>query len=299
MKLFAATLALASAQDLGDAGDDARTFSFGDSASFAYDDSYAGFGAGSFYDSAYGSDYGSLAAAYNYDDADAAAADADAAVADEAGRDKDEARYFGVSVSTTPPPTTTTYTTTEWKQRYCLKCDVMSTSECAVAGSGGATEEGCEANEVCFLELRRSTVRAPSGKAVTQICTGCKNRQACWDLKQQNSVTGLNKFRDLSQCHPTNANNNSPRLGDVTSVCRTCFAPSDVTFASATTKSDKFLIGNANNLSFTIPNGSGISKTVTLYGSSDSDFNEIWFTSRHGISHVTSYDFDFSMDALA
>ena len=300
MKLFAASFALASAQEFAaDAGDDARTFSFGDSASFAYDDSYAGFGAGSFYDSAYGSDYNSLAAAYNYDDADAAAADADAAVADEAGRDKDEARYFGVNVVSTTSTTSTTFTTTEWKQRYCLKCDVMSTSQCAAAGSGGATEESCEQNEVCFLELRRSTVRAPSGKQVTQICTGCKHRQACWDLKQQNSVTGLNTFRDLAQCHQTNAGNNRPRLGDVTSVCRTCFQPSDETFANAATKANKFLIGNANDQSLTIPNGSSVSNTVTLYGSSDSDFNEIWFSSRHGISHLTSYDIDFSMAAPA
>ncbi|CAG5103148.1 Oidioi.mRNA.OKI2018_I69.chr1.g639.t1.cds [Oikopleura dioica] len=301
MKLFAATLAIASAQDFAasEAGDDARTFSFGDSA-FDYGESaYAGFDSGAFYDSAYGSDYNSLSAAYNYDDADAAAADADAAVADEAGRDKDEARYFGVVQATTTSPTTQTFTTTSRITKHCIKCDVMTPAKCAVVGqTNDEVNQPCENGEVCFLEVRRSH----QADKLTQICTGCKNAQACWDLKQQNSITGAKALRNLAQCHQMHTSGNRiPRLGSIASVCRTCFAPSTSAYASTSdaNKPNQFFAGNSDGNSFTIPNGSGVSATVTLYGSNDATFNDIWFTNRHGLSSTSSYDLDFSLPILS
>lgn len=310
MKLFAATLAVASAQDFvsSEAGDDARTFSFGDSA-FDYGDSYSGFQGGAFYDSAYGSDYGSLAAAYNYDDVNAAPADADAAVADDAGRDKDEARYFGVTEVTEPTTTTKTFTTTPMKKTYCLKCDVMEAAKCAI-DAADIEVEACEADDVCFLEVRRSFTRAPSGGVLTQICTGCKHKQACMDLKNQNSITGKTRFYDLEQCHPMSANFKNPRLTDMASVCRTCFLPSDMTKddidddVTGVEYAHKFLVGSAGDDDedasddfLTIPDGTDASEPVLFYGNNDADFYDNWFRLRHGIPHLSSYDLDFSMDS--
>merc|ERR1712037_762484 len=131
MKLFAAAIALAKAQDeVVDAGDDARTFSFGASA-YSFGDYGASFDSGNFYDSAYGSDYAELSASYNYDDAAN-----DGAVADEAGRDKDEARYFGQAINTVTTTTvTTTPGTTHPAVGYCIKCDVMDVSTCVASST--------------------------------------------------------------------------------------------------------------------------------------------------------------------
>jgi len=292
MKLFIATIALAKAQDVADAGDDARTFSFGDSAFDSYG-SYGDstFGSAAFYDSAYGSDYGDLSAVYDGNDA-AAAADADAAVADEAGRDKDEARYFGTTAAqvttTTTPPTTTTHDA----DTFCLKCDVMTPADC-VSSSG--VIQGCDHGDVCFLEVRRNNPRAPSNTAVTQICTGCKDAQACFDLKDQNAVVGSNRFRDLMQCYPMHAAAaNRPRLGEMASVCRTCFIPSST---NAVKTSVNFLTGTSgNHASFTIPNGTGTPTTFTLYPASPNQaaYESFWFTEDHGLTEAT-HGLDFSI----
>merc|ERR1712210_274818 len=204
MKLFAAAIALAKAQDeVVDAGDDARTFSFGDSA-YSFGDYGASFDSGNFYDSAYGSDYAELSASYNYDDA-AAAADAaanDGAVADEAGRDKDEARYFGQAINTV---TTTTVTitpgTTHPAVGYCIKCDVMDVSTCVASSTN---IEACDHGDVC-------------------------------DLNAQNMVASSTTPRTMLQCFPTfHLLNTGHRLGEMASICRTCFVPSATNFDSVT-----------------------------------------------------------------
>jgi len=296
MKLLAATIALAKAQEnndaIIDAGDDSRTFSFGDSAySFgAYDSN--GFD-GNFYDSAYGSDYAGLSDNFNYEDA-AAAADAAAnaaAVDDEAVRDKDEARYFGGAATTVTTAATTVVTsTTHETDVYCLKCDVMSLTQCATATKDA---EKCDHGDVCFLEIRRNKPR--TGNSLTQICTGCKSPQACFDLKAQNMVASTSTPRGLLQCFPTvHLKNVGHRLGEMASVCRTCFIPSDHSTDSGT--NDRFFRGATDN-TFEIPKtGNGGTNTYTLYDGAFADFQVAWFTERHGLSQSV-HGLDFYLDA--
>jgi len=288
MKLFVATIALAKAQD---AGDESRTFSFGDSA-YDFGDSAYDFGASNFYDSAYGNDYASLSANYNYDDAAADAAAADASVADEAGRDKEEARYFGGAVATTTtttpgtPPTTTTHET----DVYCIKCDVMNPAECVATGKD---TEKCAHGDVCFLEVRRNNPR--TGNALTQICTGCKSPQACYDLKAQNMVASSTTPRGLLQCFPTtNLLNTGHRLGEMASVCRTCFIPSDAIKDSDTnthTDADKKRFFWADATKYYIPqagDGTTANAEYTLYSEDvapgTTEFVKAWFSEPHGLS---------------
>jgi len=304
MKLLAATIALAKAQEnndaIIDAGDDSRTFSFGDSAySFgAYDSN--GFD-GNFYDSAYGSDYAGLSDNFNYEDA-AAAADAAAnaaAVDDEAVRDKDEARYFGGAATTvTTPATTVATTTTHETDVYCLKCDVMDITECATATKDAET---CDHGDVCFLEIRRNNPR--TGNKLTQICTGCKSPQACFDLKAQNMVASTSTPRGLLQCFPTvHLKNVGHRLGEMASVCRTCFIPSDVaedtTAGNDANNNNRFFKGISTGLTFEIPqtgNG-GTPNTYTLYDGAFTEFQEAWFTALHGLS-TSVHGLNFALTA--
>ena len=291
MKLLAATIALAKAQGELDAGDDSRTFSFGDSAySFgAYD---SGNFDGNFYDSAYGSDYAGLSDNFNYEDA-AAAADAAAnaaAVDDEAVRDKDEARYFGgaatTQTTTTPTPATTT---THETDVYCLKCDVMDVTTCTTFAEA---DEACAHGDVCFLEMRRNNPR--TGNALTQVCTGCKSPQACYDLKAQNMVANAATPRGMLQCFPTvKLLNVGHRLGEMASVCRTCFIPSDDPEDTTTdsNNANKFFKGVTNSgvVQFEIPqsgDGSTAANTYTLYNAAESEYIEAWFTGPHGLSQA-------------
>jgi hypothetical protein len=294
MKLLAATIALAKAQDAIDAGDDSRTFSFGDSAySFgAYD---SGNFDGNFYDSAYGSDYAGLSDNFNYEDG-AAPADAAANAAtvdDEAARDKDEARYFGGAATTATTTTAAVVTaTTHETDVYCLKCDVMSITACATASEAAET---CAHGDVCFLEIRRNNPR--TGNDLTQICTGCKSAQACYDLKAQNMVAGTGTPRGMMQCFPTrHLLNTGHRLGEMASVCRTCFIPSDVAedTAGPTTDSnndDHFFKGKTGGTAgqFEIPvsgTGATAANTYQLYGATFLEFTNVWFTLEHGLSQA-------------
>ena len=292
MKLLAATIALAKAQDAIDAGDDSRTFSFGDSAySFgAYD---SGNFDGNFYDSAYGSDYAGLSDNFNYEDG-AAPADAAANAAtvdDEAARDKDEARYFGGAATTATTTTAAVVTaTTHETDVYCLKCDVMDITLCATATRDAET---CAHGDVCFLEIRRNKPR--TGNSLTQICTGCKSPQACYDLKAQNMVAGTGTPRGMLQCYPTLQLKETTRhrMGEMASVCRTCFIPSDVAEDTGTAVGD-----DANNnqrffkgisaTQFEIPqlgDGSDVN-TYTLYDDTFANFKEAWFSGPHGLSQA-------------
>jgi len=304
MKLLAATIALAKAQEnndaIIDAGDDSRTFSFGDSAySFgAYDSN--GFD-GNFYDSAYGSDYAGLSDNFNYEDA-AAAADAAAnaaAVDDEAVRDKDEARYFGGAATTVTTAATTVVTsTTHETDVYCLKCDVMSLTQCATATKDA---EKCDHGDVCFLEIRRNKPR--TGNSLTQICTGCKSPQACFDLKAQNMVASTSTPRGLLQCFPTvHLKNVGHRLGEMASVCRTCFIPSDVDKDAVDTNNANRFFKGVSATSFEIPQdgtANGLAaNSYTLYdvAFNSGQFQDAWFTGLHGLS-TSVHGLNFALTA--
>lgn len=299
MKLLAATIALAKAQDAIDAGDESRTFSFGDSAySFgAYD---SGNFDGNFYDSAYGSDYAGLSDNFNYEDG-AAPADAAANAAtvdDEAARDKDEARYFGGAATTqTTVVTTVATTTTHETDVYCLKCDVMDIEQCATAH---AVAETCAHGDVCFLEIRRNKPR--TGNSLTQICTGCKSPQSCYDLKAQNMVAGTGTPRGMLQCYPTLQLKETTRhrMGEMASVCRTCFIPSDVaedTDAGDDANNNKRFFKGSSATHFEIPQA-GDGSDVNLYALYDDTFplfKEAWFSGLHGLSQAV-HGLDFNLE---
>merc|ERR1712176_990390 len=108
----------------------------------------------------------------------------------------------------------------------------------------GNNVEACDHGDVCFLEVRRNKPR--TGTVLTQLCTGCKSAQACFDLKAQNMVTNSATPRTLLQCFPTlHLLNTGHRLGEMASVCRTCFVPSENPFDSnnAANNEEVFLKG--------------------------------------------------------
>merc|ERR1719468_1144641 len=203
----------------------------------------------------------------------------------------DEARYFGGAATTvTTPATTVATTTTHETDVYCLKCDVMDITECATATKDAET---CDHGDVCFLEIRRNNPR--TGNKLTQICTGCKSPQACFDLKAQNMVASTSTPRGLLQCFPTvHLKNVGHRLGEMASVCRTCFRPSDDA-EDLVTDGNKFFKGISTGLTFEIPNG-GTPNTYTLYDGAFGDFQVAWFTGLHGLS-TSVHGLNFALTA--
>ena len=113
----------------------------------------------------------------------------------------DSARYV-VATTTTTPTTTTTYTTTTTQTtgEGCWKCDAMTFSSCATSGQWQQCSPDQTAGDygVCFLELRETN------QLLTQLCTGCKSRNACYNLRRQNFVgsSGSNLSRFHDQCKP-------------------------------------------------------------------------------------------------
>ncbi|CAG5082242.1 Oidioi.mRNA.OKI2018_I69.PAR.g10074.t1.cds [Oikopleura dioica] len=89
-----------------------------------------------------------------------------------------EVRYFGLASATTTTTTPGTNTTTQSPGSGCFKCDAMSMTLCAVSG----VFETCEGeSSSCFIEAREVN------QQLTQLCTGCKNPQACYNLQQSNN----------------------------------------------------------------------------------------------------------------
>merc|ERR1711990_352382 len=86
----------------------------------------------------------------------------------------------------------------------CWHCDAMSFEECERKGE----ERQCHDNEgTCFLEIRERR----EGRKFTQICMGCKSKDACENMKAQNFQ---NSNPDYTQCRPESQYKNS--------VCRQC-----------------------------------------------------------------------------
>ena len=113
----------------------------------------------------------------------------------------DSARYVVATTTTTPPLTTsTTTTTTPTTGEGCWKCDAMTYSNCATEGYWQQCSPDQTAGDygVCFLELRETN------QLMTQLCTGCKSRTACYNLRRQNFVgsTGSSLSRFHDQCKP-------------------------------------------------------------------------------------------------
>jgi len=158
----------------------------------------------------------------------------DVAAAEDPAVPADAARYVVATTTTTPSTTTTAPTTTvNTVGEGCWKCDAMTFSSCATSGQWQQCSPDQTAGDygVCFLELRETN------QLLTQLCTGCKSRNACYNLRRQNFVgsSGSNLSRFHDQCKPEwKLQRTNRRYGTQQSVCRTCFSmcPSSGTDAS-------------------------------------------------------------------
>jgi len=149
-----------------------------------------------------------------------ASADAAAAAVDPAPA----ARYVvATTTTTTTVAPTAGQTTVQTVGEGCWKCDAMTFATCATAGQW----QQCSPDQtdgdfgVCFLELRETN------QLLTQLCTGCKSRNACYNLRRQNFVgsTGSSLSRFHDQCKPEwKLQRTNRRYGTQQSVCRTCFS---------------------------------------------------------------------------
>jgi hypothetical protein len=150
-----------------------------------------------------------------------------AAAAPADGEAIDGARYVVATQTTTPATTTTTQppttTTVQTQGTGCWKCDRMNFLDCATSGEWTTCSPDQTAGDygVCFLELREQN------QLLTQLCTGCKSRNSCDNLKRQNFVGSdlsarMGRFHD--QCKPEwKLQRGNRRYGVQQSVCRTCF----------------------------------------------------------------------------
>lgn len=124
-------------------------------------------------------------------------------------------RYFFTTSTTTTTSTTPVPTTSISELEACWKCDQMSYSECASSGEYTFCSLG-EANS-CFYEVREVQ------GSLKQLCTGCKQADACAALQGENfrDVNSVDSLND--QCRPDyRQQRGSRRNGPQQSVCRTC-----------------------------------------------------------------------------
>ena len=114
----------------------------------------------------------------------------------------DAARYVVATTTTTTTvtPTPGGQTTVPTTGEGCWKCDAMTFATCATQGYWQQCSPDQTAGDygVCFLELRETN------QLMTQLCTGCKSRNACYNLRRQNFVgsSGSNLSRFHDQCKP-------------------------------------------------------------------------------------------------
>lgn len=139
----------------------------------------------------------------------------------------DDSRYFFTQPQMVVVTTSAVVTTAaiEDDGTDCWKCDAMSYSRCAAEGYYQECELGDR--DCCFVEVREKY-----GK-LRQLCTGCKNADACEDLKQENfnpaesantQLDGYNNRELTDQCRPGyELQLRARRYGAQQSVCRQCF----------------------------------------------------------------------------
>jgi len=133
------------------------------------------------------------------------------------------ARYLVATTTVTAPVGTTTPAPPVPTATGCWKCDAMSFTACATGGyfQTCSPDQTNGDNGVCFLELRETN------QFLTQLCTGCKDRNSCYNLRRQNfvgSATGSLRGRQNDQCKPEwLLQRYNRRYGNQQSTCRTCF----------------------------------------------------------------------------
>lgn len=219
MKVFTSALAV-TAVVAQDAGDGSRGFDYGGFDSYdlsAFDDSY-GFGGSDYY----GFDENAYSDNYGVEDADAVGAGRETEVAADAAEDDDERkgeRYFFTTVATTAATSAAT-TTTVAGTNHCWKCDAMSYATCASAGAYQNCPLGDQ--DCCFVEIREEY------QQLQQLCTGCKDAQACMDNKAENfNPTAHTDGEHVDQCRPDYRQQRIGKRENNQSVCRQCFKTCD------------------------------------------------------------------------
>jgi len=107
----------------------------------------------------------------------------------------------------------------------CWHCDAMSFEECEAKGQ----QKACHGHaESCFLEIReRRTPYGHIAQGFMQICMGCKQKEACTQMQNQNFQ---NQNPDYTQCRPETQYTDS--------VCRQCCDTNDCTKNDANGNTD-------------------------------------------------------------
>ena len=165
---------------------------------------------------------GSLDDLFNQLNAGLPAAD----VADEGPVEGIGERYFAAAapvVTTTIPVVTPAPEDNIVYGTGCWKCDAMSYTTCASEGywQDCSNDQAAGDSGVCFIEMRETS------QELTQLCTGCKDSQACDDLKAQNFVYGGGSRIDARNQCKSDWRMQRPsrrRYGVMQSTCRQCFS---------------------------------------------------------------------------
>jgi len=137
---------------------------------------------------------------------------------------EEDGRYFFTQPQqiTVAPPVVIVTTPAPLEGGFCWKCDAMNFADCAALGE----YEMCGLGEFdcCFVEIREMY------GDLKQLCTGCKQANACENLRKENFQyqdfveldPGMAWIED--QCRPdyTDQRRNM-RDGAQQSVCRQCF----------------------------------------------------------------------------
>jgi len=150
------------------------------------------------------------------------AQDAAPAAAIQQGVQNDEERYFFTEATTTSTTTPGTTTTADLGTS-CWKCDQMTYADCSAKGDLEKCEKGDK--DCCFVEVRETA------QSLQQLCTGCKSRNACENLRDENfhndNRNPQRRNRNLDQCRPDYRLQRIGRRGPGQSVCRQCFKTCD------------------------------------------------------------------------
>lgn len=127
----------------------------------------------------------------------------------------DDERYFFTNPATTSTTTTTTSTTPP-DGDSCWKCDQMTHTECSTDGRPETCTKGDK--DCCFIEVRETAQK------LQQLCMGCKSKDACGNLKDENFAYNVRNQLNRNQCKPDYRQQRFSRFNrNVQSVCRQCF----------------------------------------------------------------------------
>lgn len=184
-------------------------------------------------------------------------------------------RYFaaagpGPTTTLEPPPTIPDDSTTYGSG--CWKCDKMNFVTCATEGSfqDCAADQAAGDYGVCFIELRESL------QGLTQLCTGCKDVQACEDIKKQNFAYGDISPRNQCKSDWRFQRPSRRRYGVQQSTCRQCFSMCEPN--GATVQNGAFCFGGlgVDDTDNTEDNAQWFKMPAGAFGSEERTGGSVW-----------------------